>query len=81
MTVPVVSLGGDNLAIKGPENFEKVMETNVALQFLSRPVPGTKRVRIFQVQIDLDEEGVELEGHSNAQDDLMHPPPLMPKEN
>ena len=59
-TVAVVPLGGYSGAIKGPENFEKVMEDYVAFQFLLSLVAGAKGVRVCQIKVDIDNMRVEL---------------------
>jgi len=72
--IPVMPLWGYNLSVEGSEGFEEVVIDDVALEFFFRPVPRAKGVGVPEVEVNLDEGGVHLEGDGTTQYQLLHTP-------
>ena len=53
-------LGGYSLAVEGSEGLEEVVVDDVALEFLLHPVPRAEGVGFPEIQVDLDEGGLDL---------------------
>ena len=67
-------LGGDCFAVEGTERFQQVVVDYVVFELLLDYVFGAEDVRVSEVEVDLDEGGVNLESQSAAQNHLLHAP-------
>jgi len=72
--IPVMSLRGYFLSVEGSKGFEEVVIDDVTLEFFFHLIPRAEGVGVPEVEVDLDEGGVHLEGDGACQYHLMHSP-------
>ena len=64
--VSIVPLWGDCFAVEGTEGFQQVVVDDVTLELLLDFVSGAEGVRAPEVEVDLDEGRMDLEGQGAA---------------